>query len=416
MRAWRFATLQIVARCAAIPAVKRAMRSDVDFKDWKFHEGARQLLTATVPAVPPIVWEYFYRLERKRLLLDESGQSSQSIIRWRTTFSREVESMEQCASSLVQLHDVCETVASDPAMSTAGAKELRELYMDEAKALALKIAGETELVESLVRYRVRGSDDVGSVSSTWALECLGKAGGEEAGLFAVELLTMFKTYCSEVRGWRVSDVSPSPGGGTLTIVGDNVYQLLKYEIGVHKVQRVPVTDADGKLQTSTATVTLAPEVDPVSVNVHEEDCKIDFVRGSGPGGQGMQSSSNACVLVHLPSGISVRCHQARSALANKTLALEQVAKTIWKERQAKQNQENESFFAKQLTTGERGEKMRTYNYPQNRVTDHRIGRDYSCSNFLLGGAELRSLHDELAAIEFASSMQTRLVKCIQEHL
>uniref|UniRef100_A0A0A9YWZ8 Peptide chain release factor 1 n=1 Tax=Lygus hesperus TaxID=30085 RepID=A0A0A9YWZ8_LYGHE len=117
-------------------------------------------------------------------------------------------------------------------------------------------------------------------------------------------------------------------GMTLVVHGDNVYRYFHHEIGVHKVQRVPVTNAAGKMQTSTACVTLMPVLDPLSVNVREEECKIDYVRGSGPGGQGMQSSSNCVVLTHLPSGIRVKCHQSRSALGNKELALQSVANEI----------------------------------------------------------------------------------------
>ncbi|EPY30543.1 peptide chain release factor 1 [Strigomonas culicis] len=273
--------------------------------------------------------------------------------------------------------------------------------------------------------RLRSEDVVGSSSKTWTCTVAGKAGGEEAGLFASELAEMFKAYAKEFREMRVSSgedadqEASGTGEGTVSgtfkfqLTGNDVYRNFHHEIGVHKVQRVPVTDAAGKMQTSTAVFTMMPVLDPVAVNVHESDCKIDFVRGSGPGGQGMQSSSNCVVLTHKPTGISVKCHQSRSALGNKELALQMVAQQILAQKVREQHSSLHAAWSSQWSSGERSDKMRTYNYPQNRVTDHRLGKDYSLSTFMERGSGLVGLHDEFNDINDREQLCSVLLKHIK---
>lgn len=300
-------------------------------------------------------------------------------------------------------------------------RELLPLLMDDIHGLVDRIRSLDDAVESIMMRRLSQEDLLGSSTQKWKLSISGKAGGEEASLFAEDLADMLISYCKNQCEWNVSrctdegtlqDAVVSEGDITVMVNGDGVYRKLHHEIGVHKVQRVPVTDSSGKMQTSTAVVKLTPILNPVSVQVFEEDCKIDFVRGSGPGGQGMQSSSNCVVLTHHPSGISVKCHQSRSALGNKELALQMVSQQILARRIKKQNSSIHQAWNDQWSSGERSDKMRTYNFPQNRVTDHRIGRDYPLVVFMEGGDGLDSIHTELNAISDTQQISAILLKHI----
>ncbi|RNC60208.1 peptide chain release factor 1 [Trypanosoma cruzi] len=307
---------------------------------------------------------------------------------------------------------------------------------EDMESLLNQVRNMDDCVNGVMARRLESGDTLGSSSRAWVLEVTGKAGGEEASLFAAELAEMYREYSTGVRNWRIEEAENGAGGGgaagggggdasalsapalastgvKFKAIGDNVYRNLRHEIGVHKVQRVPLTDQDGKMQTSTAVVTLMPVLDPVSVNVHENDCKIEFVRGSGPGGQGMQSSSNAVCLTHIPSGISVKCHQSRSALGNKEIALQLVAQQLLAQRVKDQNSSLHEAWRNQWSSGERSDKMRTYNYPQNRVTDHRLGKDFPLNTFMEGGNGLKGLHDDLNAAEDRKQLVTVLLRHIE---
>ncbi|PBJ68637.1 Peptide chain release factor 1, mitochondrial [Trypanosoma cruzi cruzi] len=358
---------------------------------------------------------------------------------WNIQYREEIDVAEEISGYLVKLNENVKLrdqilLEKDPVGED---RDLLSMLEEDMESLLNQVRNMDDCVNGVMARRLESSDTLGSSSRAWVLEVTGKAGGEEASLFAAELAEMYREYSTGVRNWRIEEAENGAGGGggaaggggggdasalsapalastgvKFMAIGDSVYRNLRHEIGVHKVQRVPLTDQDGKMQTSTAVVTLMPVLDPVSVNVHENDCKIEFVRGSGPGGQGMQSSSNAVCLTHIPSGISVKCHQSRSALGNKETALQLVAQQLLAQRVKDQNSSFHEAWRNQWSSGERSDKMRTYNFPQNRVTDHRLGKDFPLNTFMEGGNGLKGLHDDLNAAEDRKQLVTVLLRHI----
>lgn len=210
------------------------------------------------------------------------------------------------------------------------------------------------------------------------VEIRGAAGGDEANIFAGDLYRMYSKY-AESKGWKVDllDAQVSEAGGfseiSFSISGDAVYSYLKYESGSHRVQRVPVTEAQGRIHTSTSTVLVMPEADELEVELNMQDIRIDTFCSSGPGGQSVNTTKSAVRVTHLPSGIIVSCQDGKSQHENKANALKVLQARLYdlmlQEKEEKEGQERLSKIGR----GERAEKIRTYNYPQNRVTDHRIG-------------------------------------------
>lgn len=210
------------------------------------------------------------------------------------------------------------------------------------------------------------------------LEIRGGTGGEEAALFAAALWRMYLRY-AERRGWRVEVLSSSEAaaGGIKEIValisGDRVYSALKYESGVHRVQRVPATEAQGRIHTSAATVAVLPEAEDVDVKIDEKDLEIKVSRSGGPGGQSVNTTDSAVQILHIPSGIQVRCTSEKSQHKNKSQALKILRSKLLEIAQEKQAAEERDSRRSMVGSGDRSEKIRTYNFPQDRVTDHRIG-------------------------------------------
>jgi len=235
------------------------------------------------------------------------------------------------------------------------------------------------------------------------LEIRAAAGGEEAALFARQLLEIYLKY-AERRGFRTEQLSMSPAdaGGvkdvTVAIKGAGAYSVFKHEAGVHRVQRVPETESQGRIHTSTATVAVLPEAEDVDVQINQNDLKIDVYRSSGPGGQSVNTTDSAVRLTHLPTGIVVSMQDEKSQLQNRERGMRVLRARLYERAMAAQAAQISSARREQLGSGDRAEKVRTYNYPQNRVTDHRVGLTVQLREAVLQG-DLGDLTAALAAEE-----------------
>ncbi len=229
------------------------------------------------------------------------------------------------------------------------------------------------------------------------------AGGAESALFAADLFRMYQRYC-ETQGWKVEPMNASPSdlGGlkdvTFGVTGQDVFKRLKWESGVHRVQRVPATEAQGRIHTSTATVAVLPEAKEVDFELDPEDLEINVCRASGKGGQGVNTTDSAVQIIHKPTGTIVRCADERSQQKNKAKALTVLRSRLLDRKVAEENAKYSAQRKEQVGSGERSEKIRTYNFPQNRVTDHRIELTlYNLSAFING--DLDPVLSPLAADE-----------------
>jgi peptide chain release factor 1 len=241
------------------------------------------------------------------------------------------------------------------------------------------------------------------------MEIRAGTGGEEAALFANDLFRMYTRY-AEVRGWKyeIIDLNETGLGGIkeviLSVSGDNVYGDLKYESGVHRVQRVPETEASGRVHTSAASVAVLPEVEDVEVEINPNDLKIDIFRSGGAGGQNVNKVETAVRITHLPTGIVVQCQDERSQLKNRQKAMKVLKARLYDMEMRKQMEQISAQRKSQVRSGDRSEKIRTYNFPQNRVTDHRIGLTlYNLSNVMEG--HLDELIEQLKLADKAEKLQ-----------
>ena len=294
-----------------------------------------------------------------------------------------------------------ELVASEPDNS-----ELAQMAKEEIPALE---AGEKRL-GVLVQRGILPPNPTDSRNTI--IEIRAGAGGAESALFAADLFRMYTRFAEE-KGWRVEtmDSSPSDLGGFREIIfgvtGTDVYKLLKYESGVHRVQRVPATEAQGRIHTSTATVAVLPEAQEVDIDIRMEDLDITSCRASGPGGQGVNTTDSAVQIIHKPSGLIVRCADERSQQKNKAKALKVLRSRLLDARVAEENAKYAAQRKAQVGTGERNERIRTYNFPQNRVTDHRIELTlYNLPTFIEGSIDCmiepllsRDLEERFAALK-----------------
>jgi peptide chain release factor 1 len=242
------------------------------------------------------------------------------------------------------------------------------------------------------------------------LEIRAGTGGDEAGLFVGNLFRMYARY-AEIRRWKVEIISSTPAGGMggfkeiiALIAGQGAYSQLKYESGVHRVQRVPLTEAQGRIHTSAVTVAILPEADEVEVNIDPNELRIDVYHSSGHGGQSVNTTDSAVRITHLPTGLVVTCQDEKSQLKNKAKAMKVLRARLLDAMVAKQNQEISENRRNQVGTGDRSERIRTYNYPQSRVTDHRINMTlYSLDNYLDGN--IQNVIDALTTHFHAEALQ-----------
>ena len=299
--------------------------------------------------------------------------------------------------------DVLKRLTDARQLLTDGDRELAELAQVEIDELT---ARQAELEADLKRLLVpRDPNDDKNVF----VEIRAGAGGDEAGLFAADLMRMYTKYAERQR-WKVEtmDANATGVGGVkeaiLFVHGRGAWSRLKYERGVHRVQRVPVTESSGRIHTSTVTVAVLPEAEDVDVRVEDKDVRVDVYRSSGPGGQGVNTTDSAVRLTHIPTGLVVTCQDERSQIKNRAKAMRVLKARLLERAQEEQQAAIAADRRSQVGTGERSERIRTYNFPQARVTDHRIGLTLHRLPAVLEG-DLDELIDALAAAEQAERLE-----------
>ena len=289
-----------------------------------------------------------------------------------TKLSKEQARLSQPVDAWNKLKALDDRIAQADEMLSEDDEELREMAKMEKEECE---PAREELLEHIQHLLVpRDPDDDHDV----IMEIRGGAGGDEGNIFAGDLYRMYARY-AETKGWKVQvmEANPSEAGGFSQIIfsikGTDVYKELKWESGVHRVQRVPKTEAQGRIHTSTATVLCQPEADDTDIEIDPKDLTIETHRASGAGGQHINKTDSAVRIVHVPTGITVNCQEGRSQIENRETAMRLIRARVYEELKRRQEEEAGKVRRAKIGTGDRSEKIRTYNYPQNRVTDHRIG-------------------------------------------
>jgi peptide chain release factor 1 len=349
------------------------------------------------------------RLEEVVQRYEEVGRmlSQPEIIKDRTKFSkysREHKDLTEVVATFKAYKKVTDEIKGSKAIiHEGGDSELVEMAQLELKELE----AESEALEQELKILLLPKDPLDDKNVI--VELRAGTGGDEASLFASELGRMYLRY-AELRGWKAEflGASYSDSGGykeaAIMLSGDKVYSRLKYEAGVHRVQRVPATESQGRIHTSTVTVAVLPEAEDVEVEVLDSDLRIDVYRASGPGGQSVNTTDSAVRITHLPTGIVVAMQDEKSQIKNKEKALKVLKARILAKKEEELAKERRDERRSQVGTGERSEKIRTYNFPQSRITDHRIQLTLHSLEQVLNGA-LDEVIDPLVANYQAAALQ-----------
>mgnify|MGYP000904289696 FL=1 len=321
-----------------------------------------------------------------------------------TKLMKEHADLEPVVNKYLAYKDNLKNLEEDKEMlGTTGDSEMEELLKDEISTLEEQIENDQEELKILLLPK-----DPNDEKNVF-IEIRAGAGGDEAGLFAGELLRMYQMY-SDKKGWttEVMDIQQQGVGGVkeavMMVKGKGAYSRLKYESGVHRVQRVPQTESSGRIHTSTATVAVLPEAEDVDIKIEQKDLRIDVFRASGNGGQCVNTTDSAVRITHIPTGLVVTCQDEKSQIKNKDKAMKVLKSRLYDLMEEEKNKDRADARKSQVGTGDRSERIRTYNFPQGRITDHRINKTiFQLQNFLDG--DIEEMIDDLTSYDQAEKLK-----------
>lgn len=319
-----------------------------------------------------------HELEKRMANAHQTGEDMSKL-------SEELSYYSTVAAKIIQIQKaITEYQEALELLNDGEMKDLAQTELEKNEQIITEL--DDEITGLKIDREFADEDDMKSA----VLEIRAGAGGDEAALFAADLFRMYKSY-SQSKGWSISiiDYNLTEGGGYKEVVaqinGKGVYRALKYESGVHRVQRVPVTESSGRIHTSTASVAILPEAKNVDVEIKPEDLEVEVMRASGAGGQCVNKTDSAVRITHLPTGIVVSCQETKYQAQNKEKAMQLLRARLYEKRKAEQAEKRSDLRSSQIGTAMRAEKIRTYNFPQNRVTDHRIKESWHNLEDILNG-------------------------------